>query len=83
MFRTSCVHHQEDHLYIQFLYATFFMRVCKQSSRWKDVHILPPTNGLPDDEHMMFETHRCCILRPARFSRREVTACQRQATFCG
>jgi len=35
MFRTSCVHHQEDHLYILFLYGMFFMRVCKQSSRWK------------------------------------------------
>jgi len=31
MFRTSCVHHQEDHLYMQ-LCGTFFMHLYKQSS---------------------------------------------------
>ena len=36
MFWTSNVHHQEDHLYMQF-YMVFFMRLFKQSSRWKDV----------------------------------------------
>jgi hypothetical protein len=50
MFRASCVHHQEDHLYVHaVLYGMFFMRLCKQSSRWKDVpdveHILPPANS--------------------------------------
>jgi hypothetical protein len=45
-------------VYMQFLYGMFFMRVCEQSSRLKEVHILPPTNGLPDDEHNMFETCR-------------------------
>ena len=54
MFQTSCVHHQEDHLYMQFLWYVF-MRLCEQSSRWEDVL---GTNGLPDDEHMLFETCR-------------------------
>jgi len=50
----------------------FFMLLCKQSSRWKDVldtvsstsfHLLDVvrtacTNGLPDDEHMIFEMRR-------------------------
>jgi hypothetical protein len=54
---------------MQFLYGKFFMRLCKQSSRWKDMldtgpacktyHTKPEcTNGLPDDEQMMFETCR-------------------------
>ena len=34
-------------------YGMFFKCLCKQASRWKDVLV---TNGLPDDEHMMFET---------------------------
>jgi len=34
MFRTPCVHHQEDHLYMQFFYGTFFLHLFKQSSRW-------------------------------------------------
>jgi len=37
MFRTSCVYHQEDRLYMEFFYGMFFMRLCKQSSRWKNV----------------------------------------------
>jgi hypothetical protein len=33
VFRTSRVHHQEDHLYMQFN-GTFFMHLFKESSRW-------------------------------------------------
>jgi len=42
MFRTSCVHHQEDHLYMHF-HVMFFMHLYTQSSRCKDVleHALP------------------------------------------
>jgi len=70
MLRTSCVHHQEDSLHMQFLYGKFFMRLCKQSSGWKDMLDTRPacktyhiktecTNGLPDDEKkMMLETCR-------------------------
>jgi len=36
-------------------YGMFFMRLCVQASRWEDVL---GTNGLPDDEHKMFETCR-------------------------
>jgi len=35
MFPTSCVHHQEDHMYMQFLWYVFFLCLCKQSSRLK------------------------------------------------
>jgi len=45
-------------MYMQFFNGIFSMRVCKQSSSWKVVHFLPPTYGLPDDEHMSFETCR-------------------------
>ena len=31
------------------------MRLCEQASSWEDVL---GTNGLPDDEHMLFETCR-------------------------
>jgi len=55
MFQTSSFHHQKDHLYMQF-YGVF-MHLCKQSSRWKDV-LDTCTKGLPDVEHMMFETCR-------------------------
>ena len=37
MFRTQCVHHQEDHLYMQFLYGMFFIHLCEQSRKWQDV----------------------------------------------
>jgi hypothetical protein len=37
-------------------YGMFSTYLCKQSSRWKDV--LDTTNGLPDDEHVMFGTCR-------------------------
>ena len=55
------------------LYGMFFMHLCIESSRWKDVsqylHYLYKytkdvpyktslANGLPDDEHMLFETCR-------------------------
>jgi hypothetical protein len=55
MFRTSYVHHQEGHFCMQFFYFMFFFHLCKQSCRWK---VMLDTNGLPDDEHMMFETCR-------------------------
>jgi len=45
MFRTSCVHHQKDHLY------------CTHSFLWSVFHAFV-SNGLPDDEKMMFETFR-------------------------
>ena len=38
-------------------YGIFFMRLCKQSSRWKDV-LDTQYRAHPDDEHMMFETCR-------------------------
>jgi len=34
MLRTSCVHHQEDHLY---MYGMFPIHLYKKSSRWKDM----------------------------------------------
>jgi len=37
MFRTSCVYHQEVHPYTKFFHGTFFMSLCKQSSRRKEV----------------------------------------------
>jgi hypothetical protein len=46
MFRTPYVHHQEDYIVHTALYGTFSMRLCKQSSRLKDVldieYILQP-----------------------------------------
>ena len=57
-----------DSLYTQFLYGTFFMYLCKQSSRWlldclhKYVKMIPYKNWVyklsPDDEPMRFETCR-------------------------
>jgi len=37
MFRTSYVRHQEDYIVHAALYAMFFVRLYKQSSRVKDV----------------------------------------------
>jgi hypothetical protein len=37
LFRTSCVHHQEDYLYMQLFYDIFFVHLCKQYSRWTDM----------------------------------------------
>jgi hypothetical protein len=37
LFPTSCVQHQEDHLYMTVLNGIFFVHLCKQSSSWKDV----------------------------------------------
>jgi len=37
MFRTSCVHHQEDYIVHAALQGVFAMRLCKQSTRLKDV----------------------------------------------
>ena len=69
MFRTSRVHHQEDHLYMQFLYRMCVMHLYKQSDSlvfhlldWlhkcmKNIPLKTAcTNGLPDDEHVIFET---------------------------
>jgi len=49
-------------------YGMFFIHLCKQSSRWEDVLSIAHkcmknipsacTNGLPDVEHVMFETCR-------------------------
>jgi hypothetical protein len=62
MFRTSYFHHQEDHNVHAVLYGTFSMHLCKQSSinAWKRTVQTACTvqYGLPDDEHMMFETCR-------------------------
>jgi len=41
MFRTSCVHHQEDHFVHALFNGVFFMPLCQQPSRWDDVHIVP------------------------------------------
>jgi hypothetical protein len=49
MFRTSYVHHQEHCIVHAALYGVFFMHLCKQSIRLKDVLDI-------DDEHKMFET---------------------------
>jgi len=43
MFRTSCVHHQEDSLYMQFLWYVFHAFIYY---------------GLPDDVNMVFEACR-------------------------
>jgi len=56
MFRISYVHGEEDHLYRQVFYGMFFVRLCKQSSRWGEKTAC--TNGLPNDEQMLFETCR-------------------------
>jgi len=37
MFRTSKVYHQEDYIVHAALYGTFFVHLCKQSSRLEDV----------------------------------------------
>jgi hypothetical protein len=58
MFRLSCVHHQEDHLYMQFLWYVFNAEHTIRISARKHIKKTVCTNGLPDDEHMMFETCR-------------------------
>jgi len=62
MFRTSYDHLQEDYIVHAALYVVFSMRLCKQSTRLKDVlehHIrLHIQYSLPEDEHKMFETCR-------------------------
>jgi len=44
MFRTSYVHHQEDYIVHAAVYGMFFMHLCKQCSRLKDVfeHVTQP-----------------------------------------
>ena len=67
MFRISCVHHQEDHLYKQFCTVCFpyinisslaggwmCLRKCTKNMTYKTAC----TNCLPDDEQMMFEICR-------------------------
>jgi len=51
MFRKSRVHHQEDHLYMYFLLYVFHAEITF-------IVINAYTNGLPHDEHMIFETCR-------------------------
>jgi len=63
MFRKSYVHLQEDYIVHATLYAMFSTRLCKQSSRLKDVldpyHIkMHVQYTLPEGEHKMFETCR-------------------------
>jgi hypothetical protein len=76
MFRTSCVHRQVDHLYMQFCMVCFSCvyvsslaggRMCFVffnlldcfHKHMKNVpYKTACTNGLPDDEHMMFETRK-------------------------
>jgi len=36
MFRTLYVHLQEDYIVRGAVYGMFFMRLCKQSSRWEE-----------------------------------------------
>ena len=61
MFRTTYVHLQEDCIVHATLYDMFSMRLCKHSTRLKDVldtctmHV---QCSLPEDEHKMFETCR-------------------------
>jgi len=43
MFRTSCVHHQEDNLYMQFLWY-FFMHLCKQYDQPRGLVVSLTTN---------------------------------------
>jgi len=52
MFRTSCVYHQEDHLYMQFLWHVSHkeMKIMLHKIAYKAAC----TNCLPEDEHMMF-----------------------------
>jgi len=67
MFRTSCVHHQDDHLYMQFCTVCFSyinvnslaggwtcLRKCMKNMTYKTAC----TNDLPGDEYKMFETCR-------------------------
>jgi len=71
MFRTFYVHSQEDYIVHAALYIMFSKRLCKQSTRLKDVLDTHCINAwkiyhtslhvqyrLPVDEHMMFETCR-------------------------
>jgi hypothetical protein len=71
MFRTSYSHNQEDYTVHAVLYGMFSMRLCKHSTRlkdvldthcinaWKTYHTrLHVQYSLPDDEHNMFETCR-------------------------
>jgi len=39
MFRTSHVHYKEDYIVHAALYGMFFMRLCKHSTRLKDVFV--------------------------------------------
>jgi hypothetical protein len=55
MFRTSYVHLQEDYIVHAALYDMFSMRLCKQSSRLKDVlgeRILQPARLLVKTKHI-------------------------------
>jgi len=47
-FEPSCVHHQENSLYTQFLYGMFFTHLRKQSSRWNSAleRSVPPAGLL-------------------------------------
>jgi hypothetical protein len=72
MFRTSCIHQQEDHLYMQFcmicyscIYVSSLAGGCAQYSIRSTSFplldcLLACTNGLPNDEQMIFETCRTC-----------------------
>ena len=64
MFRTSCVHQQVDHLYMQF-FVVCFSCVCVSSLTGGRMFSsicyaikTACTNGLPDDKHMMFKTYK-------------------------
>jgi hypothetical protein len=65
MFRTSHVYHQEDHLYMPFVAVCFSWLYVSSLAGGRTCSILyrahacaAGTNGLPDDEHIMFETCR-------------------------
>jgi hypothetical protein len=54
MFLTSCVRHHEDHLYMQFAYGRLLD--CLHKRRKNIPYKIACKNGLPDDEHVKFET---------------------------
>ena len=56
MFRTSCVHHQEDHL----LSIEHILPPARLLMEMREKHAIKNCmyRYLPDDEHMMFETCR-------------------------
>jgi len=74
MFRTTCIHQQEDHLYMHFCMVRFSCIYVSSLAGWRMcLIILQPAStnarktyhtklhvqySLPDDEHMMFETCR-------------------------